>query len=189
MGAGVVSGALAGCTAVTGETELTGPTESNDDHSVRFEYDHEDETFARVYFNKRPDTPWKSVNEIPDSSAFHRLRVGIEQPGDVSLGTYRFRFKPAGDGAANIYLHPPELGQEDTFDAYRDADWTVLEAEYDDGTRVGTGFELFVYSDTESDNEAGSIRADYELTFSGDGYLGGTFVAGDQTTIDLNQTT
>ncbi len=188
MSGGLVGGALAGCTAVTGETELTEPTEAHDDHSVRFAYEHEEETLARVYFNKRPDTPWKSVNKIPDSPAFQRLRVGIEQPGDVSLDTYRFRFKPAGDGAANIYLHPPELGQEDTFDTYRDADWTILEAGYDDGTRVGTGFELLVYSDTEGGNDYVSIRADYQLTFSGDGYLGKTFVAGDQITIDLKQT-
>jgi hypothetical protein len=188
MSVGMVGGALAGCTAVTGETELTEPTESHDDHSVRFAYDHENETLVRVYFNKRPDTPWQSVNEIPDSPAFHRLRIGTEQPGDVRLNTYRFRFKPAGDGSANIYLHPPALGHEDTFDTYRDADWTIIEAEYDDGTPVGTGFEILVYSNSENVNDSASIRADYELTLSGDGYLDGSFIAQDQTTIEIEQT-
>jgi hypothetical protein len=85
MTVGVVGSSLAGCTTVAGETELTEPTESRDDHSVRFVYDHEGETLARVNFNTRPDTPWKQINEIPESPAFHRLRVGTEQPGDVRL--------------------------------------------------------------------------------------------------------
>lgn len=188
MCAGIVGGVLAGCTAPAGETELAGPTESRDDGSVRFVYEHEDEELVRVYFDKRPDTPWKSVDEIPDAPAFHRLRVGIEQPGNVTLDTYRFRFKPAGDASANVYLHPPEAGHEDTFDTYRDGDWTVIEAEYDGGTTVGTGFEILVYSDVASTNGSPSILADYELTFSGDGYLDGTFVAQRRTTIDLERT-
>lgn len=188
MSVGIVGGSLAGCTTVAEETELTEPTESHDDHSVRFAYDHEDETLVRVYFNKRPDTPWKSVNEIPDSPALHRLRVGIEQPSDVKLDTYRFRFKPPEDGSANIYLHPPELGHEDTFDTYRDSGWTIIEAEYDGGTPVGTGFEILVYGGGENGNGSASIRADHELTLSGDGYLDGTFVAQDQTMIELKQT-
>lgn len=185
---GIVSGSLAGCTALAGETELGEPTESQDDHSVRFVYEHEDEELLRVYFNKRPDTPWKSVNKLPDSPAFHRLRVGIEQPGDVRLDTYRFRFKPAGEASANIYLHPLEAGHEDRFDTYRDGDWTIIEAEYDGGTTVGTGFEILVYSDVESVNGSSSILADYTLTVSGDGYLDGSFVAQDQTTIEFEQT-
>lgn len=187
MSFGVVGGTLAGCTAIADETELTGPAESHDDNSVRFAYAHEAETLVRVYFNKQPDTPWKSVNEIPDTPAFHRLRVGIEQPGDVRLDTYRFRFKPAEGEAANIYLHPPELGHEDAFDTYRDADWTVIEAAYDDGTPVGTGFELLVYGGSGSGTSSVSIRAEHELALSGDGYFDGTFIAQDQTTIELEQ--
>lgn len=187
MNLGIVGSSLAGCTALAQETELVGPTKSQDDHSVRFVYHHENEPLARVYFNKQPDTPWKSVNEIPDSPAFHRLRVGIEQPGDVTLDTYRFRFMPAGDASANFYLHPPEVGRGATFDTYRDANWTIIEAAYDGGTRVGTGFEILIYSNSESINGSVSIRADYELMLSGDGYLAGTFAAHHQTTIDLEQ--
>lgn len=185
---GVVGAALAGCTTLAGETELTEPTESHDGHSVRFAYDHDDETLVRVSFNKRPDTPWRSPNEIPESPAFHRLRVGVETPSDGRLDDYRFRFEPARDTAANVYLHPPELGHEDAFDTYRDADWTVIEAEYDGGTPVGTGFELLVHSDSESADDSVPIRADHELTLSGDGALDETFVARDRTVIDLERT-
>lgn len=186
---GIVGGTLAGCTALAGETELTEPTESREGHSVRFVYEEEDEDgeLLGVYFDGRPDTPWKSVDRIPDAPGFHRLRIGIEQPGNVTLDSYRFRFEPAGDRGANIYLHPPELGHEDTFDTYRDSDWTVVEAEYDDGTTVGTGFEVFVYSDGEGDSGSTPVLAAYELILSGDGYLDGRFVARDRTTIDLGE--
>lgn len=183
MSVSMVSGSLAGCTTVAGETELTEPTESRDDHSVRFVYDHEGETLARVNFNTRPDTPWKEINEIPDSPAFHRLRVGTEQPGDVRLDSYRFRFKSVAETPVNVYLHPPELGHEDTFDTYRDADWTVMEATYDDGTPVGTSFEVLVHGGRETAGPA-LVRADYELTLSGDGYLGETFLVRDSRSIE-----
>lgn len=187
MSVGVISGSLAGCSTPPGAIELGEPTTSQDSPSVRFGYDHDDETLIRVYFNRRPDTPWKSVNRLPDSPAFDRLQVGIEQPGDVTLDTYRFRFKPAGEAAANIYLHPPEAGHEDTFDTYRDGDWTIIEAEYDGGTPVGTGFEILVHSDTESVDGPASILADYKLNASGDGSLDGTFVAQDRTTVALRR--
>jgi hypothetical protein len=188
MSLGVVGSSFAGCTTLSGQTELTARSESHDDHSVRFSYDHDDKTLARVYFNTRPDTPWKSVNEIPETQAFHRLQVGTEQPGDVRLDSYRFQFKPAARTAANIYLHPPEAGHEETFDTHRDADWTVIEAEYDGGTPVNTGFEILVYTDAESDTESASILTTHELTLSGDRFLEDTFVARDQARIDLLQT-
>lgn len=184
MSVGVIGGPLAGCTAVTEDTELTEPTESREDHSVRLVYDHEGETLARVNFNTRPDTPWKQVNEIPASPTFHRLRVGTEQPGDVRLDSYRFRFEPVADTPVNVYLHPPELGHEDTFDTYRDADWTVMEATYDDGTPVGTSFEVLVHGSRETATGSVLVRVDYELRLSGDGHLGDTFVVRDSRSIE-----
>ena len=187
MTVGVVGSSLAGCTTVAGETELTEPTESRDDHSVRFVYDHEGETLARVNFNTRPDTPWKQINEIPESSAFHRLRIGTEQPGDVRLDDYRFRFEPVAETPANVYLHPPELGHEDTFDTYRDADRTVVEAAYDGGTPVGTSFEVLVHGGRETVTGSALVRVDYELTLSGDGYLDETFVVRDRRSIERGE--
>lgn len=184
MSVGVVGGPLAGCTTVAGETELTEPTESREDHSVRFVYDHEGETLARVNFNTRPDTPWKPINEIPESPAFHRLRVGTEQPGDVELDSYRFRFEPVAETPVNVYLQPPELGHEDTFDTYRDADRTVVGAAYDGGTPVGTSFEVLVHGGRETATGSALVGVDYELTLSGDGYFGETFLIRDTRSIE-----
>lgn len=182
--AGIASVSIAGCTALAEETTLDEPAEHHDDHSTRFVYEHEAEELLHVNFDTRPDTPWKAVNRQPESPAFHRLRIRMTPPGDATLDTYRFQLK-TGDVAANIYVHPPEAGHEETFDPYRDADWTVIEADYGDGTTVSTGFEVLVYADVDEADGSPSVQADYEVALSGDSFLGDTYIATDQTTIDL----
>lgn len=86
-----------------------------------------------------------------------------------------------------MYLHPPELGHEDTFDTYRDADRTVVEATYDGGTPVGTSFEVLVHGGRETATGSALVRVDYELTLSGDGYLGETFVIRDTRSIERGE--
>ena len=188
---------LSGCTAFGGETVLEAPVERRDGRSIRFVYEHEGEDLVRISVNRDPDTPWKAVNRQPTAPGVHRLRILIEQPADTTVGAYRVRFDTEStDGpAANVYLHPPLAGETTAFDTYRDAGWTVVEAEYDDGRRVTTGFEVLVYADVDADAEGEGengtgdgtfpVLVDHELTLSDAGYLGESFVAADRTTIEL----
>lgn len=195
---------LSGCAALGGETVLEAPVERRDGRSIRFVYERGGEALVRIYFNRDPDTPWKAVNREPTAPGVHRLRTLIEQPADTTLGAYRVRFDTEStDGpAANVYLHPPLAGETSAFDTHRDAGWTTVEAEYDGGRRVTTGFEVLVYGDggaADADADAGAaddgggeggrvplpVLVHHELTLAGDGYLGESFVAADRTTIEL----
>jgi alanine racemase len=104
--------------------------------------------------------------------------------GAATLDTYHFQLESADDTAANFYLHPPEVGHEETFDTYRDGDLSIIEAGYGDGTTVTTGFEILVHADMDG-SEPPSVRADYEITLSGNSFRSDTYIATDQTTIDF----
>lgn len=174
--AGVTGTAVAGCTALADETVLEAPTEQHDGRSVYYRYEHDDEEVLRVSFNTQPET-----------AAIHHLRAYIEQPGDTTLDNYRFRFKPdtTGEASADIYLRPPRVGHSDEFDTYRDADWAVVSGEYEDDRRVTTRFDVLVYGGVQSDEGLPPLLVDYEVTLSGDGVLGDTFIARDQQTMNF----
>lgn len=177
--AGLAGASLAGCTALADETVLEAPTAQQDDQSVYYHYEHEDEVVLRVSFNTQPETP-----------SVQRLRAYIEQPGDTTLDNYRFRFKPetTSEDSADIYLLPPRVDHADEFDTYRDNNWAVVEGEYGDDRRVTTGIEVLVYGDGQSDTGLPPILIDYEVTLSGAGYLDDTFIARDQKTLDFQNT-
>jgi len=170
-GLGAVGVSVAGCTALTGETVLGPPTQQRDGKSIRHQYEREGDILLRMYLTVEPE-----------AAGAYRIETDIEQPSDTTLDRYRVRFKPetAGD-PPDIYLHPPPAGHADRFDTYRDAGWTVIEAEYDTGRRVTTGFETLLSA--ASGREAPPVRVDYEVGFSEAGYLGSTYLAGHRSTI------
>lgn len=178
---GVASVSVSGCASVAGEVTLTSPDEETRAGNVQFVHDYDNTDVLTV-----------SLMQLVTDSVNRRLDIELQHPQDVDLESLQFRFKPESQyadhqpGGFLVYLLPPS-DKAAALDFYEQGQWTVVETPSSNSAeQLNKEFNvlLFVRGGAE---ELVPLRLSYEVVLSESGYLGGTYVAQHETTIDLDE--
>lgn len=93
------------------------------------------------------------------------------------------------DTAADIYVRSPPVEDVEAFQTFRENGWSIVRGEYEDDRRVTTQIQILVHGAVRTERGPPPVLVDYEVSLSGDGYFGDTFVARDEQEVEFSPST